>query len=92
MKQPYNAACKLEVVKDPISVINCVLGVEATHESTVIEKSLYNCNLQIAGSWLKGKDLPKIGRFTTVDKRFLHEAKTTLSEYLSVSIIKDDLY
>lgn len=41
--------------------------------------------LQIAGSWLKNKELPKVGRFTTVDAKFLKDAKTTLNEYLKVT-------
>ncbi|XP_052796615.1 sorting nexin-25-like [Mya arenaria] len=45
--------------------------------------------VQIAGSWLKNKELPKIRVYTTVDEKFLKEAKATLNDYLS-AIMKDD--
>ncbi|XP_060599757.1 sorting nexin-25-like [Ruditapes philippinarum] len=38
--------------------------------------------------WLKNKDLPKIRAFTTVDQKFLNEAKALLNEYLKV-IMRD---
>ncbi|KAL4230572.1 sorting nexin 25 [Mactra antiquata] len=45
--------------------------------------------VQIAGSWLKNKELPKVGRFTTVDTKFLKDAKASLNEYLK-TIMKDE--
>lgn len=41
------------------------------------------------GSWLKKKDLPTIGRFTTVDDKFIQESKTAINEYLS-AVMKDE--
>lgn len=45
--------------------------------------------VQIAGAWLKNKELPKVGRFTTVDAKFLKDAKTMLNDYLK-AIMKDE--
>ncbi|XP_053400334.1 sorting nexin-25-like isoform X2 [Mercenaria mercenaria] len=45
--------------------------------------------VQIAGSWLKNKELPKVGRFTTVDAKFLKDAKAQLNDYLK-AIMKDE--
>ncbi|XP_052278175.1 sorting nexin-25-like isoform X2 [Dreissena polymorpha] len=45
--------------------------------------------VQIAGPWLKKHDLPKISMFTTVDEKFLKDAKETLNNYLN-AVMKDD--
>ncbi|XP_052089463.1 sorting nexin-25-like isoform X1 [Mytilus californianus] len=41
------------------------------------------------GPWLKKKDIPSAGRFTTIDDKFIEESKKTLSSYLEV-ILKDE--
>ncbi|XP_033743124.1 sorting nexin-25-like [Pecten maximus] len=41
------------------------------------------------GSWLKKKDLPTIGRFTTVDDKFILESKSAINEYL-IAVMKDE--
>ncbi|KAK3099373.1 hypothetical protein FSP39_003500 [Pinctada imbricata] len=42
------------------------------------------------GPWLKKKELPSVGRFKTVDEKFLAEAKNILNDYLN-AIMKDGL-
>jgi hypothetical protein len=50
-----------------------------------VNKSLQYCTFYVQiEPWLKNKDLPKIRTFTTVDEKFLNEAKALLNEYLKV--------
>ena len=37
------------------------------------------------GPWLKKKELPTVKMFTTVDAKYLKEAKAALNDYLGVS-------
>lgn len=46
-------------------------------------------NLCQIGPWLKKKDIPSAGIFTTIDQKFIEESKTTLSNYLEV-VLKDE--
>ncbi|KAJ8298069.1 hypothetical protein KUTeg_024600 [Tegillarca granosa] len=45
--------------------------------------------VQIAGPWLRKKELPNLGRFTTVDDKFVNESKRILNEYLE-AVMKDE--
>lgn len=45
--------------------------------------------VQIAGPWLRKKELPNLGRFTTVDDKFVNESKKILNEYLE-AVMKDE--
>lgn len=46
-------------------------------------------NLCQIGPWLKKKDIPSAGIFTTIDDKFIEESKKTLTNYLEV-ILKDE--